>query len=128
MKALLSGLPTSFRYTIDIYRDRPSWFDDGIARSRVEVIATFNSVTREFLLNYRRDKLLVRSETFTDVALLERRMTSIVEPNLFESGRWRPNKLKVRVRADLSRSFVLYVIPWETSTRWREVRVTTEKP
>jgi hypothetical protein len=123
VEALQSGLPTSFTYIVEIFRDRPNWFDDGIARARIEVICTFNSVTREYLLNYRRDDRLVRSETFSDLAALERSMTSVEETDLFEIGKRKPYKLKVRVRANLMRGWLMYVIPWEVSTRWRETRV-----
>ena len=127
-QALQSGLPTSFTYVVEIFRDRPNWFDEGISRSRVEVIATFNSVTREYLLNYRRDRRLVRSETLSDIVALQKKMTTIDEPDLFDIGTRRPYKLKVRVRADLRRGYLLYLVPWEISTRWKEtrVRVTTE--
>lgn len=128
VEALQSGLPTSFTYVVEIFRDRPRWFDDGIDRARIEVICTFNSVTREYLLNYRRDRKLVRSETFTDLAALVRRMTNIEEPELFEIGQRKPYKLKVRVKADLMRGWVMYVIPWEISTRWKEARVTASAP
>ena len=76
-------------------------------------------MTREYLLNYRRDRHLVRSETFSDLAALERAMTTIEELELFEIGGRKPYKLKVRVKADLARGWVMYVIPWEVSTRWR---------
>jgi hypothetical protein len=123
VEALESGLPTSFTYNIEIFRDRPNWFDDGLDRSRVDVICTFNAVTREYLLNYRRDRKLVRSEVFGDLEALKERMTRIVEPDLFDIGRRVPFKLKVRVKADLMRGRWLYVVPWEVSTRWRETRV-----
>lgn len=123
VEALQSGVPTSFTYIVEIFRDRPNWFDDGIARARIEVICTFNSVTREYLLNYRRDDRLVRSETFPDLAGLERGMTSVEETDLFDITRRKPHKLKVRVKANLMRGWVMYVIPWEVSTRWRETRV-----
>lgn len=126
VKALQSGLPTSFEYVIEIYRDRPNWFDQGVARSRIEVIATFNSITREYLLNYRRDRKLVRSETFTDLASLERGMSTVDEPALFDTGGRRPHKLRVRVRADFGRTFLFYVIPSSNSTRWRSARVAQE--
>jgi hypothetical protein len=128
VEALNSGLPTSLAYSIEIFRDRPNWFNTGIAKSRVEVVCTFNSVTREYLLNYRRNRHLVRSETFTDIASLERRMTTIEEPDLFDIGDRRPYKLKVAVKADLMRGWLMYVIPWEVSTRWRETRVRTTEP
>lgn len=123
VEALQSGLPTSFTYAVEIFRDRPNWFNDDIAAARVEVICTFNSVTREYLLNYRRNRHLVRSETFTDLPALERAMTTIDEPELFDIDGRKPHKLKVRVKADLERGWVLYIIPWEVSTRWREARV-----
>lgn len=125
VQALQSGLPTSFTYVIEIFRDRPNWFDEGISRSRIEVIATFNSVTREYLLNYRRDRKLVRSETLTSLETLEKRMTEIDEPALFEIGERRPYKLKVRVKADFERGFLLYVVPWQISTHWRDTRVVS---
>ncbi len=125
VEALQSGVPTSFKYIVEIFRDRPNWFDDGIARARIEVICTFNSVTREYLLNYRRDDRLVRSETFSDLAALERGMTNIEETDLFDITGRKAYKLKVRVKADLMRGWVMWVIPWEVSTRWRETRVKT---
>ncbi len=130
IQGLQSGVPTSFTYIVEVYRDRPNWFDEGIDRSRIEVIATFNSVTREYLLNYRRDRKLVRSETVSDLAALQKRMTTIDEPDLFDIGRRPPYKLKVRAKADLMRDWLLYFIPREMSTRWRSVRVvdTEAKP
>ena len=126
VEALQSGVPTSITYRIEIFRDRPWWLDDGIERSQIEVIGTFNSVTREYLLNYRRDRKLVRSETFTDLAALQARMTSVDEPDLFDIGDRKPYKLKVRAKADLMRGWLFYVVPWEISTRWRETRVKSE--
>jgi hypothetical protein len=128
VQGLQSGVPTSFAYVIEVYRDRPNWFDEGIDRSRIEVIATFNSVTREYLMNYRRDRKLVRSETFTDLETLEKRMTTIDEPDLFDVGDRRPYKLRLRAKADLMRGWALYFIPWNFSTRWRDVRIAEAKP
>lgn len=128
VEALQSGLPTTITYYVEIFRDRPNWFDKTVGRSRLEVVCTFNSVTREYLVNYRRDRRLVRSETFTDAASLQQRMTRIDEPGLFEIGSRKPYKLKVRVKADLMRGWLMYVIPWEVSTRWRETRVKTLQP
>jgi transposase len=125
IKGLQSGVPTTLTYVVEIFRDRPRWLDEGIARSRIEVIATFNSLTREYLLNYRRDHKLVRSETFSDLGALQKAMTTIDEPNLFEIGKRPPYKLKVRVKADLMRGWLLYFIPWDFSTRWKAARVAS---
>ena len=55
-------------------------------------------------------------------------MTNIDEPDLFDIGDRRSYKLKVRVKADLMRGWLLYFIPWEISTRWRTVRVAAAEP
>jgi Domain of unknown function (DUF4390) len=123
IQSLQSGVPTSLTYVVEVFRRRPLWFDEGVSRSRIEVIATFNSVTREYLMNYRRDRKLVRSETFSDLAALQHAMTNIDEPKLFDIGKRAPHKLVVRVKADLMKGWVLYFIPWEVSTRWKEARV-----
>lgn len=120
-----SGAQTLITYVVEIFRDRPNWFDEGISRARIEVSAQFNSVTREYLLTYRRDRKLVKSQTFTDLASLEKAMTTIDEPNLFDIGTRRPYKMKVRAKADLMRGWLLYFIPWEISTHWKETRVTS---
>jgi hypothetical protein len=125
VEALQSGVATSFTYQVELFRDRPNWFDDSVAESRIDVVCTFNSLTREYLLNYRRDRKLVRSETFTDLQALERRMSTIEERDLFDIGRRRAYKLKVRVKAGLMRDWVMYVIPWHVETGWRETRVKT---
>jgi hypothetical protein len=127
IQGLRSGVPTSFTYVVEIFRDRPNWLDEGISRSRIEVIATFNSVTREYLLNYRRDRRLVRSATINDLAELQQRMTTIEEPELFDIGKRPPYKLRVRAKADLMRGWLLYFIPWEVSTRWRTVHLETNE-
>ncbi|MCA1732005.1 MAG: DUF4390 domain-containing protein [Acidobacteria bacterium] len=123
LRGVESGLPTMLAYEIQLIRKRPNWFDDLVATSRIEVVATYNSVTREYLLNYRRDRRLVSSEIFSSLDDLQRRMTTIRETTLLGTEGRKPWKLRVRVRADLSRRYVWYLIPWDVSTAWEETRV-----
>lgn len=122
-KGLRSGLPTGFTYHIELVLKRPRWFDKILARSTVEVISTWNSVTQDYLINYRRDRRLVRSETIADLALLEQRMTTIVEGNILSLGTRGTGRARVRVRADFMPGYLLYVVPWELSTSWAETKI-----
>ncbi len=126
-KGLRSGLPTAFTYTVELTRKRPNWFDQTVAETRIDVICTFNSVTQEFLLNYRRDRRLVRSETLSDIETLRARMTRIEEGELFDHGLWRPQKLAVRVRAHALPGYLSSLLPWNSTTDWKETRVKTAK-
>jgi hypothetical protein len=127
LQGLRSGLPTGFTYEIELVRSRPNWFDETVARSEIEVIATFNSVTQEYLLNYRRDRRLVRSENVANLAALQQKMTQIREDDLLPIDGFRPRKLIVRARADILRGYLFYVVPWDLSTDWKEVRVQVPK-
>ncbi|HVR42581.1 MAG TPA: DUF4390 domain-containing protein [Thermoanaerobaculia bacterium] len=122
-RAIESGLPTVLTYEVVLIRKYPNWFDARVARSRIEVIATYNSVTREYLLNYRRDRKLVRSEIVPTIEELQRKMATVREADLFSIGDHKPWKLRVRTRAELMRRYVWYIIPWDVATPWEEERV-----
>jgi hypothetical protein len=122
-RAIESGLPTVLAYDLELIRKRPNWFDDTVSRARLEVVATYNSVTREYLLNYRRDRRLLRSEIFTSLEELKARMSRIDEQDLFSTEGRKPWKLRVRVRAELLRRYVWYIVPWDVSTPWENTRV-----
>ena len=125
-KAIESGLPTVLTYELVLVRKRSNWFDDTLTRSRIEVVATYNSITREYLLNYRRDRKLVRSEIFSNLEDLARRMSTIREEDLFSTGGRKPWKLRILVRAELLRRYVWYLIPWDVATPWENTRVTSD--
>ena len=61
-----SGLPTGFIYELELARDRKRWWDDGLARARLEVVAMYNAVTREYLVNTKQDGKLIDSRTVRD--------------------------------------------------------------
>lgn len=127
-RAIESGLPTVLAYDVHLIRKRSNWFDDTVSRVRLEVVATYNSVTREYLLNYRRDRRLVRSEIFTSLDALKARMTRIDEPDLFSTGGEKPWKLRIRVRAELLRRYVWYIVPWDVATPWETARIESAEP
>lgn len=127
-QALQGGLPTGFTYHVELIRKRPNWFDDTLDSERIEVVATLNSVTREYLLNYRKGRRLVRSETVSDFVALQQRMTTIAEEALLDADQVAPSKLRVRVRADLMRGYLFHLIPWDVTTNWKEVRVRRQAP
>lgn len=123
LDALRSGVSTGFTYHFELVRKRPNWFDQRISTATVEVIATYNSITQEYLLNYRRNRKLIRTEVFTRFDALERAMTEVTESNLLPLEGRRHEKVRVRVRADLMQGYLLHIVPWNISTGWEQARV-----
>ncbi len=127
LDSLRSGVSTGFTYHFELIRKRPNWFDQKISTATVEVIATYNSVTQEYLLNYRRNNRLVRTEVYSRFDALERAMTVISEGQLLPLEGRRPEKVRVRVRADLMQGYLLHIVPWNVSTGWEQARVGTAR-
>lgn len=123
LDALRSGVSTGFTYHFELVRKRPNWFDQRVSTATVEVIATYNSITQEYLLNYRRNRKLIRTEVFTRFDALERAMTAVSESNLLPLEGRRHEKVRVRVRADLMQGYLLHIVPWNISTGWEQARV-----
>lgn len=125
--AVRSGVPTGFTYQVQLIRKRPNWFDTHVADVRLDAVVSYNSLTGEYLLNYRRDRRLVRSEVLSSFDELVQRMTTLTEPELFGLGGHAPYKLRVRVRAEIIRDWLLYVVPRAHRTDWAETRVRSAR-
>ena len=124
---LQSGLPTVFAFEIQLVRKRHNWFDSTVASSTIEVAATFNSLTREYLLNYRRDEKLVLSETYRDLDKLKTAMTSFVEKDLFDSPDGRIEGHRVRVRSEILSEIAFFIVPRKVGTDWRACRIARDE-
>jgi hypothetical protein len=127
IQAVQSGTPTGFTYRVRLVRKRPNWFDSRLGEARIEVLCTYDSVRQEYAVHYRRNRKLVRSETVRDLSSLKQRLTQIEEAELFQTDR-HPSKLRVLVQADVVRGYLFYIVPWDVTTRWSEVRVTQAMP
>lgn len=121
---LQAGLPTGFTYEIELLRDRKRWWDAGLAEASLEVVAMYNALSRDYLLNFKRNGRLVESRTVRAIADLERAMTAVDGLAAFSvpDGVRGRQRLLVRVRASLGAGTVLGFIPTERETAWAESR------
>lgn len=118
---LESGLPTGFTYEIDFARDRKRWWDDVRASTELEVVAMYNAVTREYLVNYKRDGKLTDSRTVRSAEELERAMTHFDALPTFDlTTAPERQRLLVRVRAELGSATWLGFIPVKKTTPWAD--------
>lgn len=121
---LAAGLPTGFTYEIELLRDRKRWWDDGLEETSLEVVAMFNALSRDYLLNFKRDGRLVESRTVRELADLERAMTEVggLAAFVVPEGVRARQRLLVRVRAVLGTATWLGFVPTERETAWAESR------
>ena len=127
-----SGLPTSFLYELELKRDRKHWWDRGLDATVLEVVAMYNAVTREYLVNTKQGGRLIESRTVRDAEELERAMTVFESFTAFTlDADPDGSRFLVRMRVDLGPGAVLGFIPYQRSTGWIEsnkVRLRVPEP
>jgi hypothetical protein len=118
-----SGLPTSFTYELELLRDRKRWLDRPLDRTSLQVIAMFDAVASEYLVNYKLDGKLVESRMVRSLEELQKAMTRfegvpafVLEPL---PRRWR---LLVKVRGLLGSRTLFAILPTRVATDWQESR------
>ena len=123
LERIQTGLPSGFVFDIRLLRDRKRWFDVQIDSSRLEVVASYDAVTREYLVNTRQDDELIESRVVRDERELERAMTRFDAVPVFtlEGGGGR-RRLLIRMRAEIDSAALLFFIPRRVATPWRYSR------
>ncbi len=116
-----SGLPTGFVFEFELLRDRQRWWDESLDSTRIEVVAMFNAVTGEYLVNTKLDGKLIDSRTVRDPGELEEVMTHFAAVPLFVvRGASRRERYLLRARAELGTGNVLGFVPVMRATPWVE--------
>ena len=116
-----SGLPTGIVFELELARDRKRWWDEVLESTRLEVVAMFNAVTREYLVNTKHEGKLIDSRTIRDPAELEAMMTRFSAVPVFVLDQpSRRERYLVRARAELGTGNVLGFVPVMRSTDWVE--------
>ena len=127
-----TGLASGFTFEFVLVRDQKAWIDNKLARSELEVVAMYNAVTREFLVNYKQDGKLVDSRIARDRDELEVAMTEFERLTVFNLEGISPDKrILVRARAEVGSKTTMLIIPSRITTDWvrsRRFHAPAEEP
>ena len=133
LERLESGLPTELTYRFSLYRDRKRWWDGEIAKSTYQIIAMYNAVSREYLVNYKHDGRLTETRVVRDLSELERAMSVLDQVPIFGIASQPPKvqrtlmraTILVRGRVELGSGTWLWVFPTTQTTDWARSRKFT---
>ena len=118
-----TGLPSGFTFEFVLARDQKRLPDNKISRSQLEVIAMYNAVTQEYLINFKQEGKLIDSRIARDREELEVAMTRFERLTVFHLDEISPDKrLLVRARAELGSKTTLLIIPSSITTDWSRSR------
>lgn len=116
-----SGLPTTVVYELELLEDRKRWFDDRLDRSELHVVAMYDGLAREYLVNYKLNGQLIESRMVESLPELEIALTRFEDlPAFTLAGGGSRERLLVKVRAQLGSKTLLSFIPTRIDTNWKE--------
>jgi len=128
VRRIESGLPSGFEFKFRLVRTHARWFDNTLQETDLQVLAMYNAVNREYLVNFKQNGKLTGSRMVRDLEELEAAMTRFenlvvfsIDPQLAEP------RLVVRLRAVLGSHNILAFIPTKTTSEWVEARLV-ERP
>lgn len=133
LERLESGLPTELTYRFSLYRDRKRWWDGELAKSTYQIIAMYNAVSREYLVNYKLDGKLTETRVARNLEELERAMATLDQVPIFSLETLAPKaqrtirraQVLVKGRVELGSSSWLWVFPTTQTTDWARSRKFT---
>ena len=109
------------REIIDLVEDIADRGAPVAANRTLQVIAMYNAVTREYLINFKQDGKLIDSRIARTREELEQAMTRFDKLTVFHVDDVKPNPRRralVRARAELGSKTMLLIIPTRIETDW----------
>jgi len=116
-----AGLETTIRYEIRLYRQYRYWFDSRLDTRRYAVSATFDPVTREYVVVETLDGRPLQRTTTADFEDVKRLLVSREGLLAFHvSPRWPQRSLIVHMRAAFDSGYLFAFIPVDYRTSWKK--------
>jgi hypothetical protein len=115
-----SGLPTTLRYDARLEHRRKWWLNNTVDSGKLEIVAMYKAITREYLVNFRQDGRLVESQVVKSAQELRDTMTIVHRRALLEIPDLQAGRLVVKVRAELGSKNLLGILPTTDHTSWAE--------
>lgn len=124
-RAIQTGLPVSFRYNVELKRERGIWLDARVARREIRTTVTYDNLTQRYSLTREIDGEIDRTEIVADAEAMRRFMTVFDALPMFPSSLLEPNEsYYVRVNGVMKDRTLLLLIPWDVGTDWKEAHFT----
>lgn len=115
--AILSGLKTTFTYTVDLRLEVPAWVDRTIAQTVITNSVEYDNLTRRHSIERMIDGRVDYEQTTDDEAAVRLAMTTFKQLPLFRTSVLEPNReYYVRITAVARPSNGAFLWPWGSGT------------
>lgn len=124
-RAVASGMPVSFRYSIELKRVRAIWLNKRVASHELLTTVVYDNLTERYKLSRAVDGKLDRTEVVSDPVAMRRFMTELEALELFDASQLEPNgEYYVRVKGVTRDRNLFLFIPWDIGSGWENAYFT----
>ncbi len=125
--AILAGVPTTFTVVLDLYRERPYWWDEKISRKLIKNTVRYDSVKKTFAVSSTEGVMAV----FDDFESAKRAMTDLSGVAVVPLNNMKKNEtFYVMIKAELDKvrlplhmeNILYFVSLWDFETAWYRQR------
>ena len=120
IERIQSGLPTGFTYQVRLEKARKWWLNPSPHKSEIQMIAMYNAITRDYLINTKQDGRLISSTIVTSLDELRQHMTILDGVPFVQLDHELKGRHWIKVRAELGSKTILLLFPTRRHTAWAE--------
>jgi hypothetical protein len=124
-RAIASGLPISFRYTVELKKVRTLWVNKRIAKREILTTVIYDNLTERYKLSREVDGELHGTEVVSDPVAMRRFMAEFEALDLFDVSLLEPNgEYYLRVKGVMKDRNLFLFIPWDIGSGWEKAYFT----
>lgn len=124
-RAVASGLPVSFRFTVQLKKVRTAWPNRKVATRLIRTTVTYDNLTERYKLSREIDGEIDATEVVNDPEEMRRFMITIESLELFDVSLLEPNgEYYLRVKGVIKDRNLFLFIPWDIGSGWKKAYFT----
>lgn len=124
-RAVASGLPVSFRFTVQLKKVRIAWLNKKVVVRRIRTTVTYDNLTERYKLSREIDGEIDATEMVSDPEAMRRFMVTVESLALFDTSLLEPNgEYYLRVKGVIRDRNLFLFIPWDVGSGWEKAYFT----
>lgn len=120
-RAVASGLPVSFNYTVELKKVRTLWLNQKLATRSLRTTVSYDNLAQRYKVSLEMDGQIVATHVLADPEAMRRFMTHFENLELFLTSLLEPNsEYYLRVKGMIRERNFFFIIPWDVGSGWKK--------
>lgn len=120
-RSVASGLPVTFRYTVQLKKVRTLWFNQKVAEREIRTTVTYDNLTKRYKLSRDVGGEIQATDVVSDPQSMRRFMVTFESLELFDTSLLEPNsEYYLRVKGVIRDRNLFLFIPWDVGSGWEK--------